>query len=381
MVYLDNAATTQVSTTVVEKMNEVLLQVPGNPSSTHAAGRKAKILIESCRKDIAKILNCQPGEIFFTAGGTEADNMAIMTAVRDLGLKRIITSSIEHHAVLHPVEFLEEKGEVRVDYVNLDAKGNVDVDHLSTLLDEDIPTLVSLMFANNEIGNILPVKEVADLVKEKGAYFHSDMVQGFGHYAIDLQEIKVDFAATSAHKYHGPKGVGFCFIRGGVAVNSLIHGGGQERNLRAGTENVHSIVGMHYAIAEAYDNLESDKAYILGLKKHLISKIQESGLPIGFNGESGDLENSLYTVVNLKLPQNDYTGMILFQLDMEGFAVSGGSACNSGAATGSHVVEAVKGGEEQVSLRVSLCKFNSTEDLDGFVASLKALLEPAVAAK
>ncbi|GAB5556179.1 MAG: cysteine desulfurase family protein [Schleiferiaceae bacterium] len=380
MVYLDNAATTQVSTTVVERINEVLLEAPGNPSSTHAAGRKAKILIEACRKDIAKILNCQPGEIFFTAGGTEADNMAIMTAVRDLGLKRIITSSIEHHAVLHPVEFLEEKGEVKVDYVQLDAKGNVDIDHLSSLLDEDIPTLVSLMFANNEIGNILPVKEVADLVKEKGAYFHSDMVQGFGHYAIDLQEVKVDFAATSAHKYHGPKGVGFCFIRGGVAVNSLIHGGGQERNLRAGTENVHSIVGMHQAITEAYESLAKDKAFILDLKKHLISKIEASGLPIGFNGESGNLDSSLYTVVNLKLPQNDFTGMILFQLDMEGFCVSGGSACNSGASKGSHVIEAVKGGEDQVALRVSLCKYNSREELDDFVACLEKILAPALQA-
>lgn len=374
MVYLDNAATTPVSKAVVDAMSTVLLETHGNPSSIHQFGRKAKIQVENVRKKIAKRLRCQPGEIFFTAGGTEADNLAIFTSVRDLGVKRIITSKIEHHAVLNPIEFLEKQGSVKVDYVDLTSTGEVVLDSLHQLLHSEEKTLVSLMYANNEVGNLLEVKKIAHLCKEYNALFHSDMVQAFGHYDINLQEIPVDFMASSAHKYHGPKGVGFCFIRGGLKLSSWLHGGGQERNMRAGTENVHSIVGMGVAIDEAYENLETDKEYIENLKAHFIQKIGDVSSSIGFNGLSADMGKSLYTVVSLKLPKNPKTEMVLFQLDMAGFAVSGGSACNSGSQKASHVIEALRGEEEQMVVRVSFSKFNTLEEVDSMVESLKKII-------
>jgi len=374
LVYLDNAATTPVSATAISAMTEVLEDIYGNPSSSHSTGRKAKILVESTRKLIAQKLNCQPGEIFFTAGGSEADNMAILNSVRDLGIRRIITSPIEHHAVLHPIKFLEDQSGVEVNYVKVNKGGEIDLEDLSQLLDNEKLTLVSLMYANNEIGNLLPIQEVAEMCIEKKAFFHSDMVQAFGHYPIDLAQLPIHFLASSAHKYHGPKGVGFCFIRGGIGVKPLLHGGGQERNLRAGTENVHSIAGMQAAIEEAYSNLESDRAHIESLKKHLIQKIESYPFPIGFNGLSFDLERSLYTVLNLSLPKNPNTEMILFQLDMEGFAVSGGSACNSGAVKGSHVIDVLRGENEQVALRVSFSKNNTIQEVDEFAEALFAIL-------
>ncbi len=374
MVYLDNAATTPVSKAVVDAMSTVLLETHGNPSSIHQFGRKAKIQVENVRKKIAKLLRCQPGEIFFTAGGTEADNLAIFTSVRDLGVKRIITSKLEHHAVLNPIEFLEKQGLVKVEYVDLTSSGEVILDSLHQLLPSEEKTLVSLMYANNEIGNLLEVKKIANLCKEYGTLFHSDMVQAFGHYEINLEEIPVDFMASSAHKYHGPKGVGFCFIRGGLKLSSWLHGGGQERNMRAGTENVHSIVGMGVAIDEAYENLEADRKYIEGLKSHFIQRMKVLSSTIGFNGLSADMDKSLYTVVSLRLPKNAKTEMLLFQLDMAGFAVSGGSACNSGSQKASHVIEALRGEEEQMVVRVSFSKFNTIEEVDAFVDSLQKLI-------
>lgn len=375
MVYLDNAATTPVSKDVVNAMSTVLLETHGNPSSIHQFGRKAKIQVENVRKKIAKNLRCQPGEIFFTAGGTEADNLAIQTSVRDLGVTRIITSKIEHHAVLNPIEFLEKQGKITVEYVDLTSSGEVVLDSLHQLLHSEEKTLVSLMYANNEIGNLLDIKKIANLCKEYNALFHSDMVQAFGHYNINLEEVPVDFMASSAHKYHGPKGVGFCFIRGGLKLSPWLHGGGQERNMRAGTENVHSIVGMGVAIDQAYDNLDTDRKYIESLKSYFVKEVSELSAEIGFNGLSADIDKSLFTVVSLKLPKNSKTEMILFQLDMAGFAVSGGSACNSGSQKASHVIEALRGEEEQIVVRVSFSKYNSKEEVDSLLETLKRLIE------
>ncbi len=374
MVYLDNAATTPVSKDVVNAMSTVLLETHGNPSSIHQFGRKAKIQVENVRKKIAKNLRCQPGEIFFTAGGTEADNLAIQTSVRDLGVTRIITSKIEHHAVLNPIEFLEKQGKITVEYVDLTSSGEVVLDSLHQFLHSDEKTLVSLMYANNEIGNLLDIKKIANLCKEYNALFHSDMVQAFGHYNINLEEVPLDFMASSAHKYHGPKGVGFCFIRGGLKLSPWLHGGGQERNMRAGTENVHSIVGMGVAIDQAYDNLDTDRKYIESLKSHFLKEVSELSAEIGFNGLSADIDKSLFTVVSLKIPKNSKTEMILFQLDMAGFAVSGGSACNSGSQKASHVIEALRGEEEQMVVRVSFSKYNTKEEVDSLLETLKRLI-------
>ena len=377
-VYFDNAATTPLYPEVVEKITEVLSNTYGNPSSTHALGRGAKSLIEYSRKQIAKELNALPSEIIFTSGGTEADNFILHSCVRDLGVQVIISSLIEHHAVLHTLEVLAKEYPIQIVYVNLTERGDIDLQHLKNLLEQytEKKVLVSLMHLNNEIGNILPLKEVAILCKEKGAYFHSDTVQSVGHYPINLQEIPVDFITASAHKFHGPKGVGFAFIRKGIVLHSIITGGEQEKGLRAGTEAVHNIAGMEVAFNLCYKNLDKNTEKLKNLKQYFIHQLKHHFPEIVFNGTSESLEESSYTIVNVGFPalqQQDNT--LLFQLDLKGIACSKGSACQSGSVQVSHVLSAFMPKEalQYPSLRFSFSAFNTIEEVDFLIESLKEI--------
>ena len=377
-VYFDNAATTPLYPEVVEKITEVLSNTYGNPSSTHALGRGAKSLIEYSRKQIAKELNALPSEIIFTSGGTEADNFILHSCVRDLGVQVVISSLIEHHAVLHTLEVLAKEYPIQIVYVNLTERGDIDLQHLKNLLEQytEKKVLVSLMHLNNEIGNILPLKEVATLCKEKGAYFHSDTVQSVGHYSINLQEIPVDFITASAHKFHGPKGVGFAFIRKGIVLHSIITGGEQEKGLRAGTEAVHNIAGMEVAFNLCYKNLDKNTEKLKNLKQYFIHQLKHHFPEIVFNGTSESLEESSYAIVNVGFPalqQQDNT--LLFQLDLKGIACSKGSACQSGSVQVSHVLSAFMPKEalQYPSLRFSFSAFNTIEEVDFFIENLKEI--------
>jgi cysteine desulfurase len=378
-VYFDSAATTQVRDEVIDAMYIALKKYYGNPSSTHSFGRACRTMVEKARKTIAKQLNAHPSEIIFTSGGTEADNMILRCAVRDLGVKTIITSPIEHHAVLHTAEQMAEECGVTLHLVKLNQDGNVDLQHLEELLSAtNEKKLVSLMHVNNEIGNLLPIDVVADLCKQYDALFHSDTVQSIGHFDWDVQKTKVDFMAAAAHKFHGPKGIGFAFIRKNTGLNPLIFGGGQERGFRAGTESFHNIIGLENAFTLAYDNLDEEREYVLELKKHFIKEIKKAIPEASFNGLSGDLEKSTYTLVNVSLPFAPEKAMLLlFNLDLKGIACSKGSACQSGSSAGSHVLSAIlpKDKMQQPSLRFSFSKFNTKEEIDYAVATLKELIE------
>lgn len=374
-VYFDNAATTELRDDVVNVMTNVLKSNFGNASSSHGFGRSSKTLIEKSRKAIARALNVSASEIIFTSGGTEADNLILNSAVRDLDVKHIITSRIEHHAVLHTVQALQDAYNIAVSYVNLDAHGSIDFDHLETLLQTDQKTLVSLMHINNEIGNITDIKYVANLCKVNHAYFHSDTVQSIGHYNLDLQDIKVDFITAAAHKFHGPKGVGFAFIRKNSGfLKPLIFGGEQERGLRAGTESVHNIVGLEWALNLCIENIEKEYDYIKGLKQYFIDEIRSAIPGVTFNGLSADFDKSTYTMVNVRLPiTTSGLDMLLFQLDLKGIACSKGSACQSGSNKKSHVLSEILSSEalEKPSLRFSFSIFNTKKEVDYVISVLK----------
>ena len=378
-VYLDNAATTPVREEVVARMNEALTECFGNPSSTHGFGRTAKSGVEQARKTIANYLNASPSEIIFTSGGTEADNMILRCAVRDLGVRTIITCKLEHHAVLHTVEDLKKEYGIKVRYLETDTQGVADLAQLETWLKEAAePVLVSLMHINNEIGNMLDIDRVAHLCKEHGALFHSDTVQSIGHFPWDLQQTPIDFLTAAAHKFHGPKGIGFAFIRKDSGIKPLIVGGSQERGYRAGTEPYHNIVGLESAFVAAYDNLEEETAYVKGLKAYFIDRISEEIPEIAFNGLSGDLDRSTYTLVNFRLPVSPQKSlMLLFHLDLKGIACSKGSACQSGSSKGSHVLaELLTDTEmESPSLRFSFSRYNTREEIDYAVEVLKEFVE------
>lgn len=378
-VYFDSAATTQMRDEVISEMTKVMHENYGNPSSTHAFGRSAKSLIENARKTIAGFLNVSAKEIIFTSGGTEADNFILNSAVRDLGVKRIISSKIEHHAVLHSIDELQEFYDISADYVNLDENGFVDMNHLEELLkSSDEKTLVSLMHVNNEVGNILDLKATADLCKKYGALFHSDTVQSIGHFELDFEKIPVDFTAVSAHKFHGPKGVGFAFIRKNSGLKPLIFGGSQERGYRAGTESVHNIVGLEKALSMAYENLSEEKNYTTELKDYFITKLKSELPGVKFNGGCCDLKNSTYTLINVCLPiPAEKSPLLLFQLDLNGIACSKGSACQSGSDKGSHVLNAVCEIEDlkRPSIRFSFSSFNTKADIDYVVKVLKEFVD------
>ncbi|MDT0646551.1 cysteine desulfurase family protein [Zunongwangia sp. F260] len=378
-VYLDSAATTQIRGKVIDRMSVVMKENFGNPSSAHSYGRSSKTLVEQARKTVASLLNVSASEIIFTSGGTEADNLVLNSAVRDLGVKRIITSRIEHHAVLYTVEQLQRSFGIEVDCIKLDGKGNVVLEDLKRLLAaSEEKTLVSLMHVNNEIGNKIDLKEVAEICKANNALFHSDTVQSVGHYQLDLKEIPIDFLAASAHKFHGPKGVGFAFVRKNSGLKPLIFGGEQERGHRAGTEGVHNIVGLEEAIKIAYDKLEEEKAEVLALKKHFIAALKSQIPGVKFNGNCEDPESSTYTLINICLPvSSEKALMLLFQLDLKGIACSKGSACQSGSSKESHVLSAFLAEEDlaKPSIRFSFSKYNTTEEIDYVVEVLKEFIE------
>lgn len=378
-VYLDNAATTQVRDEVIARMQEALAVHYGNPSSTHSFGRSAKTMVEQARKTIAKTLNAQASEIIFTSGGTEADNMILRCAVRDLGVKTIITSKIEHHAVLHTVEELEKEYGIAVWYVDLDEVGNPKMDHLEQLLQRDSSKkLVSLMHVNNEIGNIIDIEAIGKLCKANGTLFHSDTVQSIGHYPWDVQSVPVDFMTAAAHKFHGPKGIGFAFIRKNSGLKPLIVGGAQERGFRAGTEPFHNIVGLEEAFVRAYEHLEEETQAVKELKRYFVEKVKEEIPEAAFNGLSGDMDKSTYTLANVRLPLDKQKGlMLLFHLDMKGIACSKGSACQSGSDKGSHVLTEILSDEEleKPSLRFSFSMYNTKEELDYTVGVLKEFVQ------
>ncbi len=374
-VYFDSAATTKLRNEVIYCMTEALKTEYGNASSTHSYGRSAKSLLENCRKEIASHFNVTAGEIIFTSGGTEADNFILNSCVRDLGVERIISSKIEHHAVLHCIEELEEKHGIEVNYVKLDDCGHVVHSDLENLLKNSTKkTLVSLMHVNNEVGNILDIKKTALACKEHNALFHSDTVQCIGHFELDLSEVPVDFAVAAAHKFHGPKGVGFAFVRKNTGLKSLIHGGAQERGLRAGTEAVYAIAGLAEALKISYQNLEEERTYIAGLKRYFKERLTAEIEGVSFNGACDDEEKSTYTLLNVCLPVTPEKGMLLlFQMDLKGIACSQGSACQSGSAGGSHVLREILSEEERKkpSLRFSFSSFNDKEEIDYVVEALK----------
>ncbi len=377
-VYFDNAATTQVREEVVLKVSEVLKTEFGNPSSTHSYGRSSKSILENCRKEIAAHFKVTAAEIIFTSGGTEADNLIINSCVRDLKVTRIITSKIEHHAVLHTIQELNLSSNLHIDFVNLDKKGMVDYHHLEELLKNDLQkTLVSLMHVNNEVGNKLNIKRVADLCKEYNALFHSDTVQSVGHYNLDFSKIPIDFAAVSAHKFHGPKGVGFAFIRKNSGLKALIVGGEQERGLRAGTEAVYAISGLTEALSISYNNLEKETKYITSIKDYFKERLLQEISDVNLNGYCGDNENSTYTLLNVLLPISpEMATMLLFQLDLKGIACSKGSACQSGSVGGSHVLSEILSEEDlqKPSLRFSFSSYNTKEEVDYVIKSLKEII-------
>lgn len=360
-VYLDNAATTPIAPEVIEEMTAVMKNNFGNPSSTHSFGRESKAIIENSRRKIAQLIGAEPKEILFTSGGTEADNMAITSAVRDLGVKMIITSCIEHHAVGHCVEAQEN---CIVKYVDLTDSGEVNYEQLEALLkDTDEKTLVSLMHANNEIGTLLDIKRVSEICRKYDAYFHSDTVQTMAHYKFDLKELNIDFITAGAHKFHGPKGVGFLYVNKNLKISPVIHGGSQERGLRGGTENLYGIAGMAKALELANEDIHEHQNYVQDLKSYMIDELKNRIPEVDFHGETAP-DKSLYTVLNVKFPNFENKSMLLFLLDLEGVACSGGSACTSGASTGSHVLRGINADVDKPNIRFSFSRYTTKEDID-----------------
>lgn len=374
-IYFDNAATTPLRTEVISSISEVMQECFGNPSSTHAFGRTAKTYVETARKEIAKQINAAPQEIIFTSGGTESDNMILHCAVKDLGVKRIISSPIEHHAVLHAIEALEEVFGISTAFVKTDDKGVVDLGDLEALLKRSKEkTLVSLMHVNNEIGNVLDLEVVGKLCHQYDTYFHTDAVQGIGHFTFDMETLPVDFLSAAAHKFHGPKGIGFSYVRKNSGLKSFIYGGAQERGLRAGTESVHNIVGMNKALKLAYKNLGDERQKVLDVKNHFIDQIITVFPEVQFNGLCGDPDKSTYTLVNVALPIPKEKALMLdFHLDLNGIACSKGSACQSGSQSGSHVLNTIRSQktDDWPSLRFSFSILNSKREVDHLIQVLK----------
>ncbi len=374
-IYLDNAATTPVDPAVWQEMQPLFEQFTANPSSIHSHGRQAKVIVEKARKAVATLLNASPAEIFFTSGGTEADNTVIQSAVLYGGVKTIITSPLEHHAVLHTAEAWEKLGMVKVQMVQINASGDIDLGHLESLLAENAHALVSLMHGNNEIGNLLDLKVVGELCQQYGAIFHSDTVQTMGHFTHDVQALPVDFLVGAAHKFHGPKGIGFLYARAGAKFHPLMHGGAQERNQRGGTENVYGMVGLAKALTMAYEHMDAHMLHIKSIKSYFIEGLQQRFPGIQFNGRSGEVDNSLYTVLNVRFPSVADGDMLLFQLDIEKISASGGSACSSGTSVGSHVLSALNPTATGAAIRFSFSKNNTKEEIDRVLEVLERVVK------
>ena len=377
--YFDNAATTPLDPEVLEVMLPFLTQHFGNPSSIHGPGRQVRAAIENARKTVAHLLNAAPAEITFTSGGTEADNYAVFGSIRSLGLKHAITSKLEHHAVLHPLEALAKTSEIQLSYVRHDGQGRLDLTHLEELLAQSPRSFVSLMHGNNEIGNLNDIETIGDVCARHYAVFHTDTVQTIGHYGLDVQRLKNHFLVGAAHKFHGPKGVGFLYTRSGTPVQPLIHGGSQERNARSGTENVYGIVGLAKALEIAHRDLDAHRRHVLALKSRFVEQLKANIAEVRFNGCSADLDASLYTVLSVSLPPSPMSEMLLFNLDINRVAASGGSACSSGAQAGSHVLDALSADPERGVVRFSMSKMNTTEEVDYAVMQLAKLYQPVAA--
>ena len=374
-VYLDNAATTPMDPKVLEAMMPYMTDHFGNPSSTHTFGRQTKAAIVTARKTVAKYLNCNQSEIIFTSGGTEADNMAINCSVRDLGVTHIITSPLEHHAVLHTAEHVCEKT-VRLSLVNINKNGSVDLEHLESLLQTDDKTLVSLMHGNNEIGNLLPLDKVSKLCRSYNAYFHSDTVQTMAHYKFDMEEIDIDFITCAAHKFHGPKGVGFLYVNKNLDMGAMIYGGAQESKKRGGTENLYGIVGLAKAMEIANENLEAHQKHVSGLKQYMKQSLIDMIPGVQFHGDSTPA--GLYTVLNVCFPHTEKGGMLLFSLDINGIAASGGSACSSGSNKGSHVLQGIQADTSRPNARFSFSHFTTKEEIDYALEVVQQVYEVAL---
>jgi cysteine desulfurase len=372
-IYMDNAATTALDPEVLNAMMPYLTSYYGNPSSIYSYGRESRLAIENARKSVAKILNAHPAEIFFTSGGTESSNTAITAAVRDLGCKHIITSEIEHHATLHTVEFLKRSGQASVSYVKILSTGDIDMRHLEQLLKESQQkALVTLMHANNETGNMIDLHKTGELCKKFGAIFHSDTVQTVGHFPFGLRNTPVDFITGSGHKFHGPKGSGMLYINGNVKINPFLYGGNQERNMRAGTENLYGIVGFAKALEIATANYETDSSHIRSIQLYMMQQLQQNIKGISFNGNPSGI--ALYTVLSVNFPRTDKSEMILFNMDINNICTSGGSACSSGADTGSHVIRAIANNPDLVTVRFSFSKFNTKKEVDIVIEKLKDMI-------
>lgn len=368
-IYLDNAATTRIDPEVIEAMLPWITEQYGNPSSIHGHGRVVKSAIEQARKTVAMLLNTSPSQIFFTSGGTEADNMAIVCSIEDYNLTHAITSPLEHHAVLHTLEYMAKLGKIKLSIVNIDKKGHVDLGHLEELLRTNPRSLVSLMHGNNEIGNLLDLNAAGDLCEQYNAVFHSDTVQTVGHLRHDLKQLKTNFIVGAAHKFNGPKGVGFLYVNN-VKIHPYIHGGSQERNMRGGTENVYGIVGLAKALEIAYRDMDAHRTHLESLKKRMITGFREKIEDVRFNGDCENLERSNYTVLNVSLPPSDINDMLLFNLDIAKISASGGSACSSGSEIGSHVLGALGVTPDRGNVRFSFGKYNTEADIDYAVTTV-----------
>ena len=374
-VYFDNAATTPMDKTVLEKMLPYLENGFGNPSSIHKKGREIKSVIEKCRSKIASLLSCEPGEIFFTSGGTEADNMFILNTAIEKKLDTIITSKLEHHAVLHCCEYLERSYKKNIKFVDSDDKGVIDLDHLESLMKSSPNSLVTIMHGNNEIGNLNDIKKISRICEQYETIFHSDTVQTVGHYNLNLNDLNIHGIVGSAHKFHGPKGVGFLYLNNKHKISPFIHGGAQERNMRGGTENVYGIVGLTEALELSITNMADHAKKVSNLKKYMLEKLTHAVDGIKFNGQSSDLNNSLYTVLNVSIPNMNDQQMFLFNLDINNIAASAGSACTSGSEVGSHVLAQIKKNKGHVSVRFSFSKMNSKEEVDYTVDKVCEILK------
>ncbi len=373
--YFDNAATTPLDPQVLEAMLPYLQNHFGNPSSIHSHGREVRSAIEKARKTVANLLNCSTSEIFFTSGGTEADNTAILNSILKHEIKHAITSKIEHHAVLHTLQNIENQGFIKLHYVNLDKNGNVDFTHLENLLGKFDKSIVSLMHGNNEVGNLIDLQQLSEICGKYNAILHSDTVQTMAHYVHDLQKTNIDFIVGAAHKFHGPKGIGFMYINGNVKINPLIHGGSQERNMRGGTENVYGIIGLAKSMEIAYEGMASHQKHIEKLKIKLLNGLKNKIPLISFNGESANLDKSLYTVLNVSFPPMAEADMLLFNLDINKISASGGSACTSGSNIGSHVLTVLDVSPERPSVRFSFSKYNTEAEVDYLIEKVGEIVK------
>jgi cysteine desulfurase len=373
-VYLDNAATTPMDDRVIEAMLPFMRAHFGNPSSVHSHGREVRSAIEKARKKVAELLNASPSEIFFTSGGTEADNTALVCGVESHHISHAITSPLEHHAVLHTLEMLAKKGKIQLSLLDVNEKGEINLQQLESLLQANPKSLVSLMQGNNEIGNLNDLERIGTLARTYDAFFHSDTVQTMGHYAHDLSQLPVDALVAGAHKFHGPKGVGFLYVRKDKKIHPFIHGGAQERNMRGGTENVIGIIGLAKALEISLEELDAHRSHIEKIKGYFVEKLKQDISGVAFNGFSADLDKSLYTVLNVSLPPSESNrGMLLFHLDLEGISASGGSACSSGATVGSHVLRALQHPADRDAVRFSFSRFTTLEEVDYTLEKLKGL--------